>query len=101
VGEEPHKEPPPDIELGVSLRARTLRFETVPEVETGYEGNPGHDVRTEGERDGLPDQVKTGVTYRRVRIRGRATLRIKDVNEEHPVKPGAWITSTSLDDQDT
>jgi hypothetical protein len=77
-GRRPWEEPPPDIELGVSLRARTLRFETVPKVETGFDGNPGHDVRTEGERDGLPDRVKAGVTYRRVRIRGRATLRIEE-----------------------
>lgn len=82
MGRRPREELPPDIELGVAFGARTLRFETVPKVETGYEGNPGHDVRTEGERDGLPDQVKTGVTYRRVRIRGRATLRIKDVDED-------------------
>jgi hypothetical protein len=82
VGEEPPKEPAPDIELGVSLRARTLRFETVPEVKTGFDGNPGYEAHTEGEREGLPNRVKAGVTYRRVRIRGRATLRIEEANED-------------------
>jgi hypothetical protein len=82
VGGRRPREEPPDIELGVALSARSLRFETVPKVETGYEGNPGHDVRTEGERHGLPDQVNAGVTYRRVRIRGRATLRIEEPNQD-------------------
>jgi hypothetical protein len=78
VGEEPTQEPTPDIELGVSLRARTLRFETVPEVKTGFDGNPGYEAHTEGEREGLPRRVKAGVTYRRIMIRGRTTLRIEE-----------------------
>jgi hypothetical protein len=83
VGEgPPRKEPAPDVELGVSLRARTLRFETVPEVKTGFDGNPRYEAHTEGEREGLPDRVKAGVTYRRVRVRGRATLRIVEQSED-------------------
>jgi hypothetical protein len=68
----------PDIEFGVSLRARTLRFEKVPDVSTGFDGTPGYTARTESEREGLPDQVKAGVTYRRIMIRGRTTLRIDE-----------------------
>ena len=78
MGKEPPRAPTPDIELGVSLRARTLRFETVPEVKTGFEGTPGYAAHTEGEREGLPNRVKAGVTYRRILIRGRTTLRIDE-----------------------
>ena len=66
----------PDIELGVSIRARSLRFDQVPEIEAGHDGTPGHEVQGRLERENLPDRVQAGVTYRRVRVRGRATLRI-------------------------
>jgi hypothetical protein len=78
VGKEPPKAPTPDIQLGVSLRARTLRFEKVPEVKAGFDGTPGYVARTEGEREALPSRVKAGVTYRRIMIRGRTTLRIDE-----------------------
>ena len=78
MGKKPRKASTPDIELGVSLRARTLRFEKVPEVRTGFEGTPGYTVHTEGEREGLPNRVKAGVTYRRILIRGRTTLRVDE-----------------------
>jgi hypothetical protein len=74
----PRGEPPPDLELGLSLRARSLRFRTVPKVKAGFDGTPAYDVRTESQRDGLPARVKQGVTYRRVRVRGRATLRVAE-----------------------
>jgi len=78
VGKEPPKAPAPDIELGVSLRARALRFEKVPEVKTGFDGTPGYTAHSEGEREGLPNRVKAGVTYRRIRFRARTTLRIDE-----------------------
>ena len=78
MGREPPEAPTPDIELGVSLRARALRFEKVPEVKTGFDGTPGYTAHSEGEREGLPDRVKAGVTYRRIMIRGRTTLRIDE-----------------------
>ena len=78
MDKEPPKAPTPDIELGVSLRARTLRFAKVPEVKTDFDGTPGYAAHTEGEREGLPKRVKAGVTYRRIMIRGRTTLRIDE-----------------------
>jgi hypothetical protein len=83
-GRRSRAQPPPDLELGVSLRARSLRFEAVPKAKTGFSGTPRYDVRTESERDGLPGRVKPGVTYRRVKVRGRATLRIAEPNEDVP-----------------
>ena len=68
----------PDIEAGVSLRARTLRFETVPEIEAGPYGSGEYEVRTESRRKGLPDRLEPGITYRDVELRGRAAFQLTD-----------------------
>jgi hypothetical protein len=68
----------PDIEAGVSLRARTLRFETVPEIEAGSYSSGEYEVRTECRRKGLPDRLEPGITYRDVQLRGRAAFRSTD-----------------------
>ena len=68
----------PDIEIGASLQARELRFEAVPDMKTRFEGDPGYEAEVQTEREGLPDRIDPGVTYRRVRVRGRASMRIAD-----------------------
>jgi hypothetical protein len=51
---------PPDIEIGASVRAKKLRFETVPETEVRTSDGSGPKSR----RKNLPDKVEPGVTYR-------------------------------------
>jgi hypothetical protein len=60
----------PDIELGFRMKAKRLRFEEEPDVDTHVEGH----VESEQERENLPDEVKPGVTYRNVEIRAGARL---------------------------
>lgn len=60
----------PDIELRVRIKAKSLRFEESPEVDTHVEG----DCVSEQERRNLPDEVEPGVTYRDVEIRAGAGL---------------------------
>lgn len=66
----------PDVDISTSVRARRLRFETVPETKVWFEGEPGHESSSETERENLPDEVEPGVTYRDVRVRWRASSRI-------------------------
>ena len=60
----------PDIEVGVTFRAKRLRFEEEPDVETRVTGRS----ESKQERDNLPDKVEPGVTYRNVEIRAGAGL---------------------------
>ena len=69
----------PDIELGASVRARTLRFEEVPDTEVRYAG----DSSSVTERTNLPDEVEPGVTYRDVEVRWHSEARIAvEVDDE-------------------
>jgi hypothetical protein len=59
----------PDIELTADVKARELRFEEVPETEVRFPGDPERDSVSETEREGVPEEVEPGVTYRNPRIR--------------------------------
>lgn len=58
----------PDIEIGAALKAKKLRFDRVPETEVRYAG----DSRSATERENLPREVQSGVTYRDVEIHWHA-----------------------------
>jgi hypothetical protein len=62
------KDPPPrrapEIEVSAAVRMRKLRFRVVPKTRTWSEGDPGAEVQVAKERDGLPETVEPGVTYR-------------------------------------
>lgn len=62
----------PDIELGARVKAKRLRFERTPEIETATEG----EWDSETERRNLPDEVEAGVTYRDVEIVRRTAGRV-------------------------
>jgi hypothetical protein len=66
----------PDVEISASVRARELRFVTVPETKVSFDGEPGVRSSARSERENLPDEVEPGVTYRDVRVRWRAAARI-------------------------
>jgi hypothetical protein len=67
---------PPDIDVSASARARRLRFNVVPPSSVSFEGFPGHIGESSTAREGLPDRVREGVTYRDVSVRWRAVARV-------------------------
>ncbi|HEX9968471.1 MAG TPA: hypothetical protein VGB06_11065 [Solirubrobacterales bacterium] len=73
-----------DVDVSTSVRARELRFETVPETKLSFDGEPGQRHSSETERENLPEEVEPGETYRDVGLRWRARARIV-----HPTDPDA------------
>jgi hypothetical protein len=69
-------EPLADVEIGAAVRAKRLRFDRVPETEVEFETGPDGESDSLTERENLPDEVETGVTYRDVRVRWRGGARI-------------------------
>jgi hypothetical protein len=66
--------PPPDVEIGASVRAKKLRFKNRPQTETAVEGAD----RSFSERENLPDEVEPGVTYRDVHVNWRLAAAIEE-----------------------
>jgi hypothetical protein len=66
----------PDVDVSTSVRARSLRFERVPETKVWFEGEPAERSRIDTQRENLPDEVEPGVTYRDVRVTWRARSRV-------------------------
>jgi hypothetical protein len=66
----------PDIEIGASVKAKKLRFETTPKTDVSVRGHPEVEDLSGSERENLPDEVEPGVTYRDVRVRWRAAARL-------------------------
>ena len=66
----------PDIEIGASVKAKKLRFETTPQTDVNVGGHPQVEDLSGSERENLPDEVEPGVTYRDVRVRWRAAARL-------------------------
>jgi hypothetical protein len=83
----------PDVEIGVAVRAKKLRFRRKPKVEVTtharHEVDPvlADEVGIEGEagshteRENLPDEVEPGVTYRDVRVRWKAGARARGLSD--------------------
>jgi hypothetical protein len=65
-----------DVEVFTSVRAEDLRFETVPETNVSFEGEPAERSSSKTERANLPDEVEAGVTYRNIEVRWQARSRI-------------------------
>ena len=57
-----------DVEIGVTARARRLRFNRKPEAEVEFRGSPEVESDSHSERKNLPDEVEPGRTYRDVRV---------------------------------
>ena len=68
----------PDVEISARVKSRALRFEEVPETATRVWADREHESVSGTERENLPDQVESGVTYRRSRVRLRIAGRIVD-----------------------
>jgi hypothetical protein len=77
----------PDVDAFTTVRAKQLRFGTVPETRVWFEGDPEERSSSETERENLPEEAQPDVTYRDIAVRWRARSRIV-----HP-------TETDEDDQ--
>ena len=71
-----------DVEVFTGVRARELRFGTVPETKVWFEGEPAERSSKKTERENLPEEVEPDVTYRDVKVRWQARSRIA-----HPSDP--------------
>jgi hypothetical protein len=76
----------PDVEIGASVHADSLRFREKPQTEVEVHGEVAEPDRRDdaiettsgSERENLPDEVEPGVTYRDVSVRWRAAGRIPE-----------------------
>ncbi len=78
----------PDVEIGASVKAKSLRFREKPRTDVDVHGEVVEPDRREdiettsgSERRNLPEEVEPGVTYRDVTVRWRAAARIKEDDE--------------------
>jgi hypothetical protein len=71
-----------DVDVTTRVRAKELRFGSVPEVRVWFAGEPGFKASSLTERKNLPDEVEPGVTYRDVDVRWEARATIV-----HPTDP--------------
>jgi hypothetical protein len=81
-----HDKGPPDVEIGASAKARSVRFGRVPETEATFDPGQDGDSESEARRHNLPDEVEPGVTYRDVQVswRGAAWLAATSEREDAP-----------------
>jgi hypothetical protein len=71
-------ERPPDLEIAAAVRADEVRFEVKPRVRVvAYSDWPAM-AETDAARQGLPDEVEPGVTYRDVAARWWVGVRLGD-----------------------
>jgi hypothetical protein len=61
-----------------------LRFEQPPETDIRFVGEPGHESASGSDRANLPEQVESGVTYRKVRVDYRLASRLAGPGRKPP-----------------
>jgi hypothetical protein len=84
-----HRRPrPADIDLTASVAADELRFQEVPETEVRFFGEPGYESESGNNRVNLPERVKAGETYRRIRVDYRLANRLAGGREEPACREG-------------
>jgi hypothetical protein len=68
----------PDVEIVAAVRAREMRIECKPEVDVvAYADSPAR-AESASERENLPDELETGVTYRDFAVRWHVAARLED-----------------------
>ena len=68
----------PDIEVGAAVKAKKLRFKSVPDTDVRLSDGS----RPKSERKNLPDKVEPGVTYRDIEVRWHAEVRTTQGRDE-------------------
>jgi hypothetical protein len=69
-----------DISITAHVRARSLKFETVPNPTVEFPGSPVSDTVWDAQRENLPTPVQPGVTYRDIGIRLKITSVFRDID---------------------
>jgi hypothetical protein len=69
-----------DISITAHVRARSLKFDTVPNPTVEFPGQPARDTVWEAQRENLPTPVEPGVTYRNIGIRLKITSVFRDID---------------------
>jgi hypothetical protein len=65
-----------DVDITTFVRAKKLRFESVPEAKVWFEGEPEESSSSETERENLPEEVEPGIDYQDIAVRWSARSRI-------------------------
>ena len=69
-----------DVAITARVKARSLKFDAVPNPSVEFTGQPERDTVWEAERENLPTPVQPGVTYRNIGIRLKITSVFKDID---------------------
>ncbi len=69
-----------DISITAHVRARSLKFDVVPNPTVTFFGQPARDTVWEAQRENLPTPVEPGVTYRDIGIRLKITSVFRDID---------------------
>ncbi|HKO96919.1 MAG TPA: hypothetical protein VJU86_08005 [Pyrinomonadaceae bacterium] len=69
-----------DVAITANVRAKSLRFETVPNPTVTFPGSHKLDTVWEAQRENLPTPVEPGVTYRNIGIRLKITSVFADID---------------------
>ena len=69
-----------DVAITARVKARSLKFDVVPNPSVEFPGQPARDTVWEAERENLPTPVQPGVTYRDIGIRLKITSRFTDID---------------------
>jgi hypothetical protein len=72
------KDREPDVEIAAVVRAREVCFECKPEIEVRAYADSPASAESVSERENLPDELETGVTYRDFAVRWRLAARLED-----------------------
>jgi hypothetical protein len=69
-----------DLAITAHVTARELRFETVPNPQVEFTGQPGRETQWGAVRENLPRPVQPGVTYRNIGIRLKIVSVFADID---------------------
>jgi hypothetical protein len=69
-----------DLVIIANVTAKELKFETVPNPNVEFPGQPRRETEWSAERTNLPPQVEPGVTYRDIGIRLKIVSRFADID---------------------
>jgi Flp pilus assembly protein CpaB len=69
-----------DLAITAHVTARELRFETVPDVNVEFTGQPKRETEWDAVRENLPRPVQPGVTYRDIGVRLKIVSVFADID---------------------
>jgi hypothetical protein len=69
-----------DLAITAHITARELRFETVPDVNVEFTGQPKRETEWDAVRENLPRPVQPGVTYRDIGVRLKIVSVFADID---------------------